>query len=55
MKKNTTGKPDKEALRKAEEFVRSALSVTSKKPVSEAKVKSVAKKVSQALPLSRVA
>jgi hypothetical protein len=39
----------KEELKRAEEFARNALSAVSKKPVSEAKVKTVAKKVARTM------
>jgi hypothetical protein len=38
-------------MKKAENFVRTALSVRSDKRVSDAKVRSVAKKVSRAFPM----
>ena len=42
-----------EILQKAEAFVRDALSSNSKGPVSESTVKSVARKVSKAIPAQR--
>jgi hypothetical protein len=52
MKKKAAAKPNRdiEAMKKAENFVRPALSVLSDKRVSDAKVRSVAKKVSRAFP-----
>jgi hypothetical protein len=47
MKKKAAAKPDKEALKKAEAFVRSALSALSNKPLSDTKIRLVAKKVSR--------
>ena len=44
-----TNKKKQEEREKAEQFVRKALAAVSKKPVSEAKVKAVAKKVSLAM------
>ena len=39
----------KQEIQKAEEFARKALSAVSRKPVSEAKVKQVAKKVARTM------
>jgi hypothetical protein len=50
MKKKALAKPNKEAMKKAEAFVRSALSALSNKHVSNATVRSVAKKASRAIP-----
>jgi len=43
-------KKDDEVLKSAEEFVRKALSQTSKDPVKESTIRSVARKVSKAIP-----
>lgn len=40
-----------DALKRAEQFVRQALSLTSSKRISDAKVRAVAKKISRALPV----
>jgi hypothetical protein len=48
MKKNQAGKKQQE-LNKAEEFARKALAAISRKPVSEAKVRAVARKVSKTM------
>lgn len=55
MKKKVAARPDKEAIKKAETFVRNALSILSDKRMSDAKIKSVAKKVFRALPTDCVA
>ena len=54
-RKKLAAKPDKEAIKKAETFVRNALSILSDKRMSDVKIKSVAKKVSRALPADCVA
>ena len=43
-------KPSKPAMEQAEKFVREALTKTSRRKPSDAKVKAVAKKVVQAIP-----
>jgi hypothetical protein len=48
MKKKQDEK-SRQDLEKAEEFVRKALTATARKPVSETKVRAVAKKVSKAM------
>ena len=46
--KNNAAKNQQE-LKKAEEFARKALSVVSRKPVSETKVRAVARKISKTM------
>jgi hypothetical protein len=48
MKKNQ-GEKKRQELEKAEEFARKALTAISRKPVSETKVRAVAKKVSKTM------
>lgn len=45
----TKAQRQKQELSKAEEFARKALSAVSRKPVSEAKVKQVAKKIARTM------
>lgn len=45
----TKKEKQKQDIQKAEDYVRQALSAVSKKPISEAKVKQVAKKVARTM------